>query len=66
MKHTVYVTETNFGTAEVEAGSPKDAEKLAEDSYISGEVEWESTILECNAAPFEDNVPEEQKEVSNG
>ena len=45
MKYRMYIRETNFGIAEVEADSPEEAEKLSEHYYFNGKVQWESTRL---------------------
>ena len=53
MKYRMYIRETNFGIAEVEADSPEEAEKLAEHYYFNGKVQWESTRLDCDTKPYE-------------
>lgn len=54
MKHKVYIREINFGITEVEADTPEQAEKFAEDSFFNDEIQWESVKLDCSVTPFED------------
>lgn len=38
--YTVHIEETSYGYVEVEAKSPEEAEELAEEQYINGDIYW--------------------------
>ena len=38
--YIVYIKETSYGYVEVEAESPEEAEKLAEEQYMNGDIYW--------------------------